>query len=761
MIPNELLNVANWCVWNYEKRGDAVTKVPYSPITGRKAKSNDPKTWGSHSQALQALSQLKADGLGFFLEPPYVGIDIDDVSTDIERLKYGDITENIVFEMINATKSYSEISPSGNGVHIILKGDMPTGRRRHKNVEMYGSGRYFTMTGNRIGNIDIINEVDELTLNRLHKKYIQPDEKTKQKRISHHGIKHVLSTNEIVAEMLNSKNGDQIKRFLNGGWEKDYASQSEADMAFANHLAFWTAKDFSKMDEIFRQSDLMRDKWDSKRGKVTYGIETLNKAINDTADIYTPRREKPKYNLMFAGKEEEKKLPNRSRDDLGNSQRFTDRYGDIVRYSYISNKFYVYDDTKWAEDDRGMVDRMITATVEDMKNETLFIAPDVDEEEAEKEWRKFIKQSRSHRSMKNMKEVAKQEIAVLPETFDQDKMAFNTVNGYVDLNSGAFYDHDREKYFSKIAKAEYTDTMQAPIWESFLEDIFDGDKDVIRYIQKAIGYSLTGSTAEQVMFFLHGRGRNGKSLFVETIAEILGDYSSNLRASSLMIKKGDDVGNDIARLKGNRFVTSSEPNEGFVLDEGLIKELTGGEKITVRFLYQEDFELEPEFKLWLTTNHKPIIKGTDDGIWRRVVLVPFDVQIPKHKVDKKLKYKLLKEAPGILDWALEGCMMWQREGLEMPYAIKKASQEYRRDMDLLDGFIYDECEAGSEYEVRGKELYQVYKRWAMENGEYEMTNTKFGREISKKLEKSRKRDGVYYQGIKIKEAYPGLNKLNQ
>ena len=193
------------------------------------------------------------------------------------------------------------------------------------------------------------------------------------------------------------------------------------------------------------------------------------------------------------------------------------------------------------------------------------------------------------------------------------------------------------------------------------------------------------------MFILFGKGRNGKSIFVETIAEILGDYSNNMQAKSLMVKKNDNVNTDIARLSKARFVTSSEPNEGFRFDEGLIKQITGGDKVTARFLYAEEFEYTPKFKIWVSTNHKPIIRGTDDGIWRRLVLIPFDVQIPEEKVDKDLKYKLLREAPAILNWMAEGAYMWMQEGLEMSDKLKAAVQKYRNEMDTLGQFIEDCC----------------------------------------------------------------------
>src|SRR5699024_6397945 len=321
-------------------------------------------------------------------------------------------------------------------------------------------------------------------------------------------------------------------------------------------------------------------------------------------------------------------------------------------------------------------------------------------------------------------------------------------------SSGELLPHDIDKMFSKKTNSEYTDKADAATWIDFLEDIFDGNQEVIRYIQKAVGYSLTGSVREQVMFVLFGNGRNGKSLFIETLSEILGTYARNIRADSLMVKHQSGVNNDIAVLDGSRFVSSSEPNEGFRFDEGLIKQLTGGDKVTARFLYGEDFEFNPQFKLWISTNHKPIIRGTDDGIWRRMVLIPFTVQIPEHKVDKDLKYKLLREAPAILDWAVEGALKWQKEGLKMPPSIEKASREYRKEMDVLVYFVEDCCTIDPSGKARAGELFKVYKKWAQDNEEYLMSKQKFGQKMREKFKYKKDRNGRYYEGLVIRELFP-------
>lgn len=761
MFPKELTKLNNWCVWKYQKRNGKLTKVPFNAETGEFAKSNDPNTWSSYETAINFTG---ADGVGFFFEPPYLGIDIDNVEDDIYRYRQGDKLDNIVSEFTEAFKTYTEVSPSGNGLHLIVKGKIPGERRRKGNIEMYDSGRFFTMTGNSIGKYKEVTEASPQLFEEIYNKYfpstsnvIQHPSNNFQDNI------HNLSEMEVINEIYQSKQAKVFDDLMRGNYEQHYGSHSEADMALANILAFWCAKDYTQMDSIFRQSNLYRDKWDEKRKNSTYGEQTLFKAINETHNVYTPKaKDEPlKYALshIFDEEETKKEYPIRSYDDTGNADRFIDRYGELYKYSYISNKFYIYDGTKWAVDDRGSIRRLIDEMIADMKNEKILVAEGVDEEEAQENFDKFYKKTRGTQSKKNITNELMHRQPVTPDDFDKDNMLLNVANGYIDLTSRELYPHDITQMFSQIANTDYSEKMQPAVWLDFLNDIFDGNKEVIRYIQKALGYSLTGSTREQVMFILHGKGRNGKSIFVETIAEILGDYSNNMQAKSLMVKKNDNVNTDIARLSKARFVTSSEPNEGFRFDEGLIKQITGGDKVTARFLYAEEFEYTPKFKIWVSTNHKPIIRGTDDGIWRRLVLIPFEVQIPEEKVDKDLKYKLLREAPAILNWMTEGAYMWMQEGLEMPDKLKDASQSYRTEMDVVEQFIEEKCNRMKGARETGKKLYDEYKVWADENNEYKMDKNKFGKKMKEKFESKKMNNGVNYIGIELKEMYPGMKAL--
>lgn len=753
-IPAELKNLKQWGLFKlvYVPERDKNTKIPYNALNGEKAKTNDSSTWTDFDTALAALDRNAKDfdGLSFFFANGYAGIDIDHVEPDIERFHSGDVEDNIVAEFINATRSYTEISQSGTGIHIIFKGTIPGDRRRKNNVEMYESGRFFALTGKTVGASDHISKAD---ITALYDKYfgvsnVVPMRKTELEPTN-------LSEFEIIERAINSKSGTNFKALMYGGWEQYYSSQSEADLAMANYLAFWTGRDFAKMDTIFRQSSLYRPKWDAKHGKTTYGVSTLNKAINDTNDVFMSP-EHPhvkKYNLDFLKTKATQKLPARSYDDTGATDRMIDQFGSLIRYSYINKKFYIFNGSYWEQDQSGQIYQFIDAMVENLKNEKIQMPAGLEEKEEkaiQKAFDKFVKHSRSNVAKKAITNELQHRIPVQTNEFDKDKTLLNVSNGYIDLSSGELYDHDIKKMFSKQASAEYSDTASAETWDKFLNQIFNYDQALIDYVQTLVGYSMTGSVKEQIMMILYGNGRNGKSVFLETIRNILGTYARTIQASSIMVKQNSSGPNsDIARLAGARLVTSSEPNEGLRMDEGLVKQLTGGDTVVARQLYGQEFEFEPEFKLWLATNHKPIIRGTDDGIWRRIKLIPFTVQIPDDQVDKDLKYKLARESVGILNWAVDGALKWQRHGLSTPPAIMQASAEYRQEMDVLAEFIADKCTVSADGTAPASQLYKLYRGWADENAQYCMSSTKFGREMNAKFTKKHTRDGNVYTGVAI------------
>lgn len=708
-IPQELKGYKNWVCWQAypdPKSHSGISKKPINPRTGGFAMPNNSDTWSDFETAVRQSG--KYSGIGFmFSNSPFFGVDLDDMPNDIQDYQNGG-ADNIISEFVNTLQSYTEFSQSKTGVHIICKGTLPEGRRKAKNdsggFEMYENGRFFVVTGNYCSEYGYINDCTE-SVKPLHSKYLG---KTAEPKPNKNITVNLNSVDDIVRAACSAKNGSLFKALYSGDFSA-YSSQSEADMAFCNMLAFWCGCDAEKMDAIFRQSGLMRDKWDRKQSGTTYGVITLQKAISGCSQTYNPKKQNDYSISIGNGKViqtvDEEKMRAYTFDDMGNAERFVDLFGENVRYCYTEKKWYFYNSMRWSVDNLGVILRMADKCVEAMKAEAkLYLQADEESGgDMAKAFEKHMKSSRSNKSKKAMLNEIEHHLPILPIQMDRYKMALNTPSGIINLKNGDVKAHNPEYYFTKITSVDCAEAADCPRWLAFLDDIFAGDKDLIRYIQKAVGYSLTGSTAEQCAFFLYGTGRNGKSTFIDVIRDVFGDYAANIQPETIMVKSSQSnaINSDIARLKGARLVTSVEPNEGVRLNEGLLKQLTGDDTVTARKLYSEEFEFKPEFKLWMATNHKPIIRGTDTGIWRRIHMIPFDVQIPEDKVDKNLTHKLKAEMTGIFKWCIDGCLMWQREGLQMPAAVLKSVREYRREMDVISAFIEDKCtlEGTGEYTV--------------------------------------------------------------
>lgn len=765
-IPEELRNLKQWGLFHlkYVPERHKNTKIPLNAYDGTLGKSNDPTTWSEFDIALRALDKYdNADGLAFYFANGYVGLDIDNIGSDLQDFFAGAPETSVETFRKLTKKTYMEVSQSGKGIHAIFKGKIPGKHRRKGNYEMYESGRFFALTGNTIGS----NEIQSLDKSSMKKLYEFLFGKDKIINISNYHDQPIndLSVAEMINRMLSSSRGQRDKLFMQGGWEKFYTSQSEADLAFANDLAFWTGKNFQKMDTIFRNSSLMRNKWDEKRGATTYGIATLNKAINDTANTFSTKDDEALDVYGFNQETERKKAtPPRSWDDMGMAQRFLDTFSHKFLYSMIDKMWYMYNGSYWEQDNQGLVEKAADRVINNLKNEEHTIPEDTDKDAFEKAWQKFVKRERSRSSKVNMVNEIKHLVPVLHNQWDQEHMLLNTPSGYVDLTNGTLHDHEYQKMFTQETGVDFSENVDCPLWLDFLNQTFQNDQELIHFIQKIIGYSLTGSNSEQVMFILYGNGRNGKSVLLNIIKYIFGSYAKTMNATTIMQKRmGSSQGatSDIARLEGARLVVSSEANEGDRLDESLVKQMTGGDTLVARYQYGKDFEFDPVFKLFMATNHKPKIYGTDEGIWRRLVIIPFTHTVKKKNVDKKLEDKLKAESMGILKWAIEGAMMWQSEGLNPPDVIQKAGKEYRKEMDIIEAFIDECCVTNDSYKVKASELFDAYKNWANETNNWEgMNNNKFAREITKRsFQRKRVTSGIYYLGIDLKtnQQY-GFNK---
>jgi putative DNA primase/helicase len=413
--------------------------------------------------------------------------------------------------------------------------------------------------------------------------------------------------------------------------------------------------------------------------------------------------------------------------DLGNAERFVRDHGEGVRYCYPWGKWLVWAGDRWRRDDSGRVHRLAKESVRRIYRE----ASDAEDEGRRKALAKHAAASESEARIRAMLELSKSELPVSPDELDADPWLFNTPNGTVDLRSGTLRAHRREDLLTKMAGTEYRPDAAAPEWAAFLERVLPGE-DLRAFVQRAAGYSTTGDSSEQCMFIDHGSGANGKSTFQEALAAALGDYAMRAPTEMLMAKRAGGVPNDVARLKGARFVAASETEEGRRLAESLVKDLTGQDTISARFMRAEWFDFKPTHKLWLSTNHKPEIRGTDPAIWRRIRLVPWGVAIPPAEQDRKLLEKLRGELPGVLAWIVRGCLEWQREGLKAPDDVRRATAAYRTEMDVLGAFLQECCIVDPDSNVAARDLYAAYKLWCQENGERAETQRRFGARLTER-----------------------------
>ena len=329
--------------------------------------------------------------------------------------------------------------------------------------------------------------------------------------------------------------------------------------------------------------------------------------------------------------------------------------------------------------------------------------------------------------------------------FDSDRWLLNVENGVLNLRTGKLEAHDPARRTMKLAPVVFDPHAKAPAWEKFLDRIFAGDRSLVDYVQRAAGYSMTGDTGAQAFFILHGSGANGKTTFLEAVRFVLGDYSARLDTEAILAtKKTGGATSDLARLHKIRFVCSSEIGDGRRANEALIKDMTGGAAISARFLYKEPFEFKPVLKLWIDTNARPTIGDESEGFWRRVRLIPFEVQIPEDERDPDLPKKLEAEASGILSWILEGCLRWQKKGrLVAPKEVTQATNTYRSDMDSVAQWLEECCERDATAETQVAVAYRSYREWAQSTGLFPFSLRRFSESIvSRGFAKSKASSGA-------------------
>lgn len=473
-----------------------------------------------------------------------------------------------------------------------------------------------------------------------------------------------------------------------------------------------------------------------------------NGASAEAEDYLTGRFATAEENQAEAAADAAAKIRARHRTDLGNARRLVRLHGKDIRFCYAWNAWLAWDGKRWKRDDAGLVEQHAKATVATIYAE----ASDTQDEDERKKIAAWAMKSESRDRIRAMIDLARSEprIPIQPDELDQHPMLLNVQNGTVDLRTGKLHRHRREDLITALAPVHHDPEATCPTFDAFIARIMDDKEALLSYVQRLIGYCLTADVSEQVLAFAYGSGANGKSTLIKVLLAMLGkDYATQAAPELLLI--GDRHPTELADLRGLRFVAAIEVEDGRRMAEGLVKQMTGGDVLKARYMRENFFQFEPTFKLLLAANHKPTIRGTDHAIWRRIRMIPFTVTIPDEEKDLRLGDKLRDELPGILAWAVRGCLAWQKEGLTPPQEVTAATAEYRGEMDVLARYLEERTVRIEGAQTQAKALYADYLDWCKEQNERELNATRFGRSLAERDGIDKYRDPssgrTYYMGL--------------
>ncbi len=747
-IPKELKQSESFCVWKREKRKGKLTKVPYNPPNGNFARTDDSSTFAAFSTAMKAYAMGGWDGIGFRVSNGIGAIDIDHCIREDGSLN--DVAASI---MSFFPKAYFERSPSGSGLRGFFKLDPDfaydktvyyINNRKH-GLEVYLPGatnRFVTVTGNvyRSGSVSRDDAALQTALDTFMRRAAKSSAASPVEAVSY------LTDEQVIQHACKSESGDKFRELYNGNWEEMYESQSDADMAFVSMLCFWCGNVEEQIDRIFRSSSLMRDKWDRRTGDSTYGQITIRNAVSTNSVIYTPiatddesMSAEDEFSNLDAEEDEHAAFspdlsfvtltldemrphsnPRYGRDEIGLGYAFADYYKPIARFTADRGVWYVYDGQVWHPDENALA---VAELAKHLADRLYTFALKITDEDIRNRYIKRVQKLQLRKNRRTMIEDAKSVYPVKMSLFDSNQYLFNCQNGTLDLTNLAFRPHDPKDFITKISPIVYDPKATCPRWDRFVDEVMMGKTAVDRYLQKAVGYSLSGDTSLECLFIMYGpTTRNGKTTAIDTILKLMGEYGRSAKPDMLASNfRGPTNGapsEDVARLAGSRFVGISEMEQKLTINASLTKQLTGNNKITARFLHENSFEFHLQAKIFIDTNHLPNV--TDQTLFEsgRIKIIPFNRHFEEHEQDKTLKVTLSdpENLSGIFNWAVEGYRLFKAEGLQEPGEVLEATAQYRQDSDRTSQFIDAWLEEGTDedgdkYEVPAKAVYRVYSRW--------------------------------------------------
>ena len=761
-VPQELLQLPQWLPWKLvpSTTRPKPLKIPIC-LSGVPADTTKPEMWDTFDRAWAAYQAniARYAGVGFLFTPldPYVGIDLDNcIDPD------GNIAD-WALDIIEKFNSYTEVSPSGTGVKIFVQSTwLPAKGGKRGNIEIYGAGRYFTVTGKRVlGPAGLVEDRTQTVIELFTELFGTTDQlaTTDTSRLlpavlPKDFIEKLRGKNLRVAQRIESEDAavlagaDLVEVMFDRNASRVSGSRVDRSRNDA-YIAVWLVANGYSPEEAL--AVLMHPVWFSgSKYRETSNENYPRLTVTHAVQAVTERRRRLDAALMDC-------------TELGNAERLITQFGNNLRYSSLHEGWLIWNGTNWARDELDQTNRWLHEAVRSIRRE----ASDATDVEVAKNLLKWARQSEDSKRLSGAIKIAAtlDGVKVAPAQLDQHPLLFPVQNGIIDLATGDLLPHARHFYFTSTSPVIYDPTATCDRWISFLERVFSGDQELIKYVQRLVGYTLTGLVGEHVVVFLYGSGANGKSTFIMVLQHLLSQYCRRISREAITASPhGSSTLPDqaAARLIGARMGVVSETERNMKLAEAWVKDITGGETVATKILYHNYSEAPMTAKLWIVGNHKPrVMPGREDddndSMWRRLREIPFLVQIPREERILDFHTQLItEEASGILAWAVEGCLAWQKHGLGRSQSVDAATAEYRSEMDSLKPFIDAWIERGDRTYVNQSEVYKAYTIWAIEEGEAKIAK----RELRKRLEErgflKGRRDGYdVWVNCKLRQPLPG------
>lgn len=774
-IPDELKTNCRWAVWNAEPRNGNPGKFNKAPRNAARCKIsvNKPEQWMTFEETLTAYQAGKFSGIGVLLDGKVVGLDIDEAK---EAFKKHPTLKEMIKRAID-DGHYCEKSPSSTGLRLFVKGDLmrhlgdsQKGGTKQGNLEIYQEVRFLTVTGHGQGEIkEAQSLIDEYVAQiEASKGSTKPSGDPANNVVpirSQEQATAALSAEalEQKADVIAEKVAETRAQLWGGDWNpkpgpfsagvvKTYASQSDADYALACEVARQARaagipeQQLEEVTEVVcRRSGLVRDKWDEPRGTTTYLGRSVRSAVRETV---------ASASQSMSSQDAE----GCDRRDVKRAELYAGYYCNTLKFNATRKHWLQWSESVWElrygveiEAAKDMASRILSIAEQRLASDP--------ESDKTKKLKKFALDCHTAKALETTPKLASTDprMHIVQPDLDPDQDLLCVQNGYVNLRTGEMFPPEPQKLMSRQTGVAYDPEADCPQWIDFLNGVFEGDQSIIRFLQCAIGYSLTGRVDEERLFILYGFGANGKSVFQNTLMRVFGSYARTSPPSLLVWKAQDDgPKSELAALTGVRLTSVNELESGDRLHEQTVKRLAGREPISARFLYSEFFEYWPTAKVWLRTNHQPIITGTDDGIWRRLVLVPFKRQFIGSQKDPDLEDKLISELSGILTWAIQGAERWFAEGLLLPPVLVQELQSYRTDSDVLGEFLSHHTVSDPTGAVPHAELWSRWKQQTQDDGFATGTKNSFTRRLKERGFDSKKISGVRcYTGLRLERSTGG------